>query len=46
MNAPPPWNTWDLHPTVVIGLVLLGGLYVYLGGLDAERRRIAARGVG
>ena len=39
MNA---WNTWDLHPTVVIGLVLLGGLYVYLGGLEAPRRKVAA----
>ena len=32
----------DLHPSVVIGLVLLGGLYVYLGGLRAARRRVAA----
>jgi len=36
------WNSWDLHPTVVIGLVLLGGLYVYLGGLQAPRRKVAA----
>jgi putative membrane protein len=28
----------------VIGLVLLGGLYVYLGGLRADRRRVAAFG--
>src|SRR6185503_19524090 len=35
------WNSWDLHPTVIIGLVLLGGLYVYLGGLRSPRRRIA-----
>ena len=41
MNA---WNSWDLHPTVVIGLVLLGGLYVYLGGLKAPLRKIAAFG--
>jgi putative membrane protein len=42
--VPPPWNRWDLHPSVVIGLVLLGGLYVFLGGLRAERRRVAAFG--
>jgi putative membrane protein len=36
------WNSWDLHPSVIIGLVLLGGLYVYLGGLAAPRRKIAA----
>ena len=36
------WSSWDLHPTVVIGLVLLGGLYVYLGGLQAPRRKVAA----
>ena len=36
------WNRWDLHPSVVIGLVLLGGLYVYLGGLRADRRRALA----
>ena len=38
-----PWNRWDLHPSVVIGLVLLGGLYVYWGGLrGTSRRKIAA----
>lgn len=36
------WNSWNLHPSVVIGLVLLGGLYVSLGGLRASRRKIAA----
>ena len=41
--APPgPWQRWDLHPSVVIGLVLLGGLYVSLGGLQARRRRVAS----
>ncbi len=40
--APGPWQRWDLHPSVVIGLVLLGGLYVYWGGLNAPRRRVAA----
>jgi putative membrane protein len=38
------WNRWDLHPSVVIGLVLLGGLYVYLGGLRAPRRRVLSFG--
>jgi putative membrane protein len=35
-----PWNRWDLHPSVVIGLVLLGGLYVRLGGLKTARRHV------
>jgi putative membrane protein len=38
------WQRWDLHPSVIIGLVLLGGLYVYLGGLRAPRRRVASFG--
>ena len=41
-GAPPPWQRWDLHPSVIIGLVLLGGLYVYWGGLAAPRRRVAS----
>src|SRR5207253_1684692 len=36
------WQRWDLHPSVIIGLVLLGGLYVHLGGLRASRRRVAS----
>ncbi len=36
------WQRWDLHPSVIIGLVLLGGLYVYLGGLRAPGRRIVS----
>ena len=40
--TPPPWQQWDLHPSVVIGLALLGGLYVYWGGLAAPRRRVAS----
>jgi len=40
--APPPWQPWDLHPSVVIGLALLGGLYLYWGGLEAPRRRVAS----
>ena len=44
MTAPSlgPWQRWDLHPSVVIGLVLLSGLYVYWGGLRAPRRRVVA----
>ena len=37
-----PWNEWDLYPSVVIGLALLGGLYVYLGGLKSPRRHVAS----
>ncbi len=44
MITPPPWQRWDWHPSVVIGLALLGGLYVYLGGLAAPRRRVVAFG--
>src|SRR5260370_8251765 len=40
---PEAWNRWDIHPSVAVGLVLLGGLYVYLGGLrGTPRRKIAA----
>ncbi len=39
---PAPWQRWDLHPSVVIGLVLLGGLYVQRGGLAARRRQVVA----
>lgn len=45
MTAAPPvdvWGHWDFHPSVVVGLVFLGGLYVFLGGLGAPRRRVAA----
>src|SRR6266567_2083018 len=38
----PSWNRWDLHPSVIIGLALLGGLYVFLGGLTSARRRVAS----
>src|SRR5206468_3180308 len=40
--APGPWQHWDLHPSVIIGLVLLGGLYVFWEGLHAPRRRVAS----
>jgi len=39
---PPPWNSWDLHPSVIIGLVLLGGLFAYLGGFTSARRHVAS----
>ena len=42
---PPPWNSWDLHPSVIIGLVLLGGLYVFLGGPRTTRSRVVSFGV-
>lgn len=38
----PPWNRWNIHPSVAAGLVLLGGLYVYLGGLTSARRHVAS----
>ena len=38
------WNQWDLHPSVLIGLALLGGLYVFWRGLRAPRRRVMAFG--
>src|SRR3989449_9755054 len=38
----PSWNRWDLHPSVLTGLVLLGGLYVFLGGVQAPRRQVAS----
>jgi len=40
----PAWTRWELHPSVLIGLALLGGLYVFLGGLAAPRRQVAAFG--
>src|SRR5437667_11349473 len=44
MIMPAPWQRWDWHASVVIGLALLGGLYAYLGGLAAPRRRVLAFG--
>ncbi len=40
----PAWARWELHPSVLIGLILLAGLYVILGGLSAPRRQVAAFG--
>jgi putative membrane protein len=41
-SPPAPWQSWALHPSVLIGLALLGGLYVFLGGLRATRRQVAS----
>jgi len=38
----PRWNQWNIHPSVAAGLVLLGGLYVFLGGLTSARRHVAS----
>src|SRR5467141_1404461 len=38
----PPWNRWNIHLSVAAGLVLLGGFYVYLGGLESPRRQVAS----
>ena len=40
--AIPSWNRWDIHISVVVGLVLLGWLYVYLGGLRSAPRHVAS----
>lgn len=46
MTVSPPsadaWRHWDLHPSVMIGLAVLGGLYVFWGGLAAPRRRVVS----
>lgn len=42
LPPPEPWQHWDFHPSVVIGLAFLGGLYVSWGGLAARRRQVAA----
>lgn len=42
LEVPAAWNRWNVHLSVAAGLVLLGGLYVYLGGLRAPRRRVAS----
>jgi putative membrane protein len=39
-----PWLEWELHPSVILGLACLGGLYVLLGGASAPRRRLVAFG--
>src|SRR6266545_7131498 len=42
LDIPVAWNRWDLHPSVLAGLVLLGGLYVFLGGHTSARRHVAS----
>ncbi len=44
IDPPEDWRRLTFHPSVVIGLVLLGALYVGLGGLRAPRRRVVAFG--
>ncbi|MGH7699745.1 MAG: cytochrome c oxidase assembly protein [Gemmatimonadales bacterium] len=37
-----PWQHWDVHASVALGLAVLGGLYVLLGGLRARPRQVVA----
>ena len=37
MTEPEHWPDWNLHASVIIGLAVLGGLYVSWGGLAAAR---------
>lgn len=37
-----PWDHWDVHASVVLGLAAFGGLYAFLGGWRAPRGRQAA----
>ncbi|MFN2570340.1 MAG: cytochrome c oxidase assembly protein [Gemmatimonadales bacterium] len=41
-DVPAAWNRWNLHPSVVVGLVVLGGLYLFLGGHRSGRRHVAS----
>jgi putative membrane protein len=41
-GAAAPWDHWDVHVSVAVGLAAAGGLYVLLGGRRAARRRQAA----
>lgn len=38
-GAGAPWDHWDVHASVAIGLAVLGGLYLWLGGRRAARRK-------
>lgn len=38
-GAGAPWDHWDVHLSVAVGLVALGGLYVGVGGRRAARRK-------
>lgn len=42
LDVPQAWNRWNIHPSVAAGLVLLGGLYAYLGGFKTLGRRVAS----
>src|SRR6266513_700687 len=42
LDVPLAWDRWNVHLSVAAGLVLLGGLYVYLGGLRSARRHVAS----
>ena len=44
LDIPPAWDRWNVHVSVVAGLVLLGGLYAYLGGHRSARRHVASFG--
>jgi len=42
VDVPLTWDRWNVHLSVAAGLALLGGLYVYLGGLRSAPRHVAS----
>src|SRR5216117_675295 len=42
VDVPLTWDRWNVHLSVAAGLDLLGGLYVFLGGLTSARRHVAS----
>src|SRR5216117_3368890 len=42
LDVPLAWDRWNVHLSVAAGLDLLGGLYVFLGGLRSARRHVAS----
>src|SRR5436190_10878478 len=42
VDVPLTWDRWNVHLSVAAGLALLGGLYVFLGGLTWARRHVAS----
>src|SRR5204862_7084876 len=42
LDVPLAWDRWNVHLSVAAGLALLGGLYVYLGGLRSAPRHVAS----
>src|SRR5213076_3592734 len=42
VDVPLTWDRWNVHLSVAAGLALLGGLYVFLGGLSSARRHVAS----